>query len=130
MVGFCAIIDKFQTTGVDQKNSCITIPNKLEKSGTNVDTADVNLVNAIKKQYVANIIYIIISMFGINPYIIQIPLAITKRKIETNELPINDNIGIISIGNTTFFTKYEYPLIELLAPIIHHLYTSTLPFLA
>ena len=53
----CSIL-KFHITGVNQKNSCINIPNKLEKSGTTVVTADVNLVNAIIKQYTAKITYI------------------------------------------------------------------------
>ena len=41
----------FQTIGVNQNISCITIPSNCEKSGTKVDTADVNLVKAITKQY-------------------------------------------------------------------------------
>ena len=45
--GCSANIVKFHIIGVNQKNSCIRIANKFEKSGTNVVTADVNLVNAI-----------------------------------------------------------------------------------
>ena len=46
-----AIIVSPHTTGVAQKNSCITIDNRLEKSGTNVVIADVNLVNDIIKAF-------------------------------------------------------------------------------
>ena len=53
MVGWLASIDKFHTIGVNQKNICIAIDSKLEKSGTNVVIADVNLVKAIIKAYTA-----------------------------------------------------------------------------
>ena len=39
--------------------------NNCEKSGKTVTIADVNLVNAIIKQYAANIEYINIKKFGI-----------------------------------------------------------------
>lgn len=97
-----ATIDKFQTTGVAQKHSCIIIDNRFEKSGTNVDRADVNLVIAIKKQYTANIIYIIINIFGKNPNIVHTTVAIKNKNIATNEFDNKDIIGIVSIGNTTF----------------------------
>ena len=59
-----AIWFKFHTTGVNQKNNCIKIPNKFVKSGTSVDSADVNLVKLIINAYAATIIYKICNMFG------------------------------------------------------------------
>lgn len=98
-------IPKFQIIGVNQKNSCIKIPSKLEKSGTNVVIADVSLVNAIIKQYAENSMYISISTFGKNPYIALTTIDIKIKNIDTKLLDIIDIIGIVSTGNTTFFTK-------------------------
>ena len=103
--GLPANMLKFHITGVNQKNSCINIASKFEKSGTNVVIADVNLVNAIKKQYAENIMYISISMFGVKPYIALTTIDIIIKNIDTKLLDISDITGIASIGNTTFFTK-------------------------
>ena len=105
IIGCSLSMSKFHIIGVNQKNSCINIPSKFEKSGTNVVTADVNLVNAIKKQYAENIIYININILGKNPYIALTIIDIIIKNNDTKLLDINDIIGIASIGNTTFFTK-------------------------
>ena len=105
IVGCSVNLVTLQTTGVAQKNSCINIPNKLEKSGTSVVSADVNLVNAIINAYNANITYIIINKLGIYPNNVHITVATNSKNIDTNALPISDIIGITSTGNTTFFTK-------------------------
>ena len=103
-----ASLDKFHTTGVAQKNSCITIVSKFEKSGTKVVNADVNLVNAIIKAYSANITYNISSIFCIYPNIAHTTIAIANKNIATNAFANIEIIGIISTGKTTFFTKYAY----------------------
>ena len=105
IVGWSASLVKLQTTGVAQKNNCINIPNKFEKSGTNVVIADVNLVNAMINAYVAKIMYKTIHTFGINLKAIHTAVAIINKNIDTKLLPINDIIGIASTGNITFFTK-------------------------
>ena len=64
-IGCSATILKFHTIGVNQKHNCIIIPSACSKSGTNVVSADVNLVTARIKQLAANIIYISINRFGI-----------------------------------------------------------------
>ena len=81
---------------MNQKNSCIAIPSKFEKSGTTVTIADVNLVNASIKQYVANIIYKSISTFGIYPNIIQTIIVIIIKNIDT-KLDATIDIAGISI---------------------------------
>lgn len=91
--------------GVNQKNSCIAIPNKLLKSGTIVVIADVNLVKAITKQYIANIIYINVKIFGGRLNIMQTATATITKNIPTKLDATIDMLGITSTGNTTFFTK-------------------------
>ena len=93
------------TTGVAQKNNCISIPSKFEKSGTNVVNADVNLVNANINAYSAIIIYISSNILGTYPNITHTAVATINKNIDTNALPISEIIGIISTGNTTFLTK-------------------------
>ena len=98
-------IDKFHITGVNQKNSCINIPNKFEKSGTTVVIADVNLVNAIIKQNVAIKTYISNNILGVYLYIRH---NITAIAIKNNPTKLDATIeiaGIVSTGNTTFFTR-------------------------
>ena len=104
-VGWFASNVKLQTTGVAQKNSCINIPSKFEKSGTSVVIADVSLVNAIINAYVAKIIYTTANKFGMNLNKIHTIVATTNKNIDTKLLPINDITGITSTGNITFFTK-------------------------
>ena len=58
---------KFHIIGVNQKNICIIIFNNCEKSGNTVTTADINLVNAIIKQYAATNEYNKINKFGKYP---------------------------------------------------------------
>lgn len=100
-----AIWLRFHTTGVNQKNSCIIIPSKFVKSGTSVDSADVNLVTASKNAYAEIIIYSTCNTFGTNPYAIHVIVAIINKNRATNELAISEIIGMMSTGNTTFFTK-------------------------
>ena len=97
---------------------CIIIDSKLEKSGTNVVTAEVNLVNAITKIYAAIITYKRHSTFGIYPHIPHTIVAIKNKNNDTTLFPTIEIIGITSTGNTTFFTKYAYERIEPLAPIM------------
>ena len=91
--------------GVNQKNSCIAIPNKFAKSGIIVVIADVNLVNAITKLYIANIIYISVIMFGMCLNTMQTPTETRNKNIPTKLDATIDIFGITSTGNTTFFTK-------------------------
>ena len=91
--------------GVNQKNSCIAIHNKFAKSGIIVVIADVNLVKAITKQYIANIIYISVNIFGGRLKNIHTPTETKNRNIPTKLDATIDILGITSTGNTTFFTK-------------------------
>ena len=105
IVGCPATICKFQTIGVNQKNICITIFSNCEKSGINVVTAEVNLVNAMIKQYAANSAYNNISKLGKYPKNALTTIDIINKNIETNAEDIIDITGIVSTGNTTFFTR-------------------------
>ena len=96
---------KFHIIGVNQKNSCIAIPSKFPKSGTIVVIADVNLAKAITKQYIANIIYINVNIFGGRLNTIHTPTETKNKNIPTKLDATIDMLGITSTGNTTFFTK-------------------------
>ena len=98
-------IFKFHIIGVNQKTNCIIIVNSCAKSGTIVHNADVNLVNAIINANAQKTIYITINKFGKYPKTDDASIAI---KIKNNPIKlddVSDIIGIISTGNTTFFTK-------------------------
>lgn len=99
------IMLKFQTIGENHINNCIKIVNNCAKSGTKVVSADVNLVNAIINANAQKTIYITFNKFGKYPKTDDASIAI---KIKNNPIKlddVSDIIGIISTGNTTFFTK-------------------------
>ena len=60
------IIFKFQIIGVNHMNSCIIMLSNCPKSGTIVESAEVNLVNEIIKHSAHIMMYITIKIFGKN----------------------------------------------------------------
>ena len=83
----------------------IRIFNNCAKSGTIVVNADVNLVNAIIKTIAQNKIYNTFKKLGTYPNIDDTTIAIHIKNIPIKLDEVNDITGIISTGNTTFFTK-------------------------
>lgn len=104
-VWWFANLDKSHIIGVNQKNNCITIPNKFAKSGKTVVTADVNLVTEIIKHNDAKTTYTNVKIFGKNPNTAHIPIAIISRKTPTKLEEIIDIAGITSTGKTIFLTR-------------------------